>query len=243
MNSVGRALARAAPLLLDPRVLGLVMLPLAAAAGLVTTLALVFWTPLLAAITKAVADALTGAGLMSALLTWLVTTGGSVAAFLLLLLVAGALALAAIAVLAGPVFTRVVEARYFPGLERKRGGTLWGGAMNAVATFAVWVPLWLLTLPFLLVPMVGIPLSLLLAAWLSQRLFRYDALADHASEDERATVLRRARGRLYALGLTLAPLSFVPFVNLLAPLYAGLAFTCLCLDDLGALRARTPRAG
>jgi CysZ protein len=242
MNALARALARAIPLLVDPRVIGLVLLPLVAAVALVSGLAVVFWTPLQTAFSTALANALAAVGAAWAPLTWLVAAVGGVAAFLLLLLVAGVLVLASIAVLAGPVFTRVVAAHYFPALERKRGGTLWGGAVNALGATAVWLPLWLLTLPFLLLPIVGIPLSLLLAAWLGQRLFRYDALADHASAEERVRILRGARGRLLALGLMLAPLSLLPFVNLMAPVYAGLAFTCLCLDELAALRLRAPLA-
>ena len=36
----------------------------------------------------------------------------------------------------------------------------------------------------------------------------------------------------------LAPLSLIPFVNLVAPLYAGVAFSYLCLSELTAWRAR-----
>ena len=41
------------------------------------------------------------------------------------------------------------------------------------------------------------------------------------------------------LGLVLAPLSLVPVVNILVlPIYAGIAYTELCLAELAALRAR-----
>jgi uncharacterized protein involved in cysteine biosynthesis len=53
-------------------------------------------------------------------------------------------------------------------------------------------------------------------------------------------VIRSARARMFGLGLMLSPLSLVPFVNLVAPLYAGLAFTCLCLGELDELRRRAP---
>jgi len=84
---------------------------------------------------------------------------------------------------------------------------------------------------------VYIAASLLLNAWLNQRLFRYDALALHADREELRQVVRDARGRLFALGLVLAPLSLVPLVNLVAPLYAGIAFAYLCLGELAALRS------
>jgi uncharacterized protein involved in cysteine biosynthesis len=90
----------------------------------------------------------------------------------------------------------------------------------------------------LAVPPVYLAVTLLLNAWLNQRLFRYDALALHADSDELPAVFRVARWRLFGLGLVLAPLSLIPFVNLLAPLCAGTAFSYLCLDELAAFRAR-----
>ena len=238
MSAVLRALFRAVPLLGDRRVLALVFLPLAAA--IVTWIVAVYllWTPLSHALAGIIARALTGLG-WAAEPGWVATTGGGVATFLLLTLAVGALVLAAIAVFAAPAFVRAVESRHFPTLERKHGGTLAGGLFNAMGALAIWFLLWLVVLPLLFFPIVGVPASLAVNAWLNARLFRYDALAEHASATERAAIFRVARGRLLALGLALAPLSFVPIVNLIAPLYAGLAFTCLCLDELAALRARS----
>ncbi len=237
MNAVARALVNAAPLVFDRRVLALVLLPFVAGA----VLWIVGWFAVGGAMTDAVA-ALVARGLALFGLDprpgAFATATGAVVAFVLLTLVAGAVALAAIAVFAGPVFVRAVEARHFPTLERRRGGTMAGSLANAAVALAVFVPLWLATLPFLFLPVVGVPLSLALGAWLNQRLFRYDALAEHASAEELRAVVAAARGRLMGLGLLVAPLALVPFVNLVAPLYAGLAFTHLCLAELEALRAR-----
>jgi uncharacterized protein involved in cysteine biosynthesis len=72
-------------------------------------------------------------------------------------------------------------------------------------------------------------------------MFRYDALAEHADRTEIQALLARSRGRLMGLGLVLAPLSLVPIVNVLVlPLFAGIAFTELCLGELAALRAASP---
>jgi CysZ protein len=91
------------------------------------------------------------------------------------------------------------------------------------------------------VPPIYALVSLLLNAWLTQRMFRYDALAEHADRAEIQALLARNRGRLMGLGLVLAPLSFVPIVNVLVlPLFAGIAFTELCLGELAALRATSP---
>jgi len=80
-------------------------------------------------------------------------------------------------------------------------------------------------------------LPLLLSAHFNQRMFRYDALAEHASADEFARVLRAARGDLYLLGILLSLLLYVPLANLLVPVLSGLAFTHCCLARLERLRA------
>ena len=99
--------------------------------------------------------------------------------------------------------------------------------------------MWIVSLPLIVVPPLYAAVALLLNAWLSQRMFRDDALAEHASADELARVVASGRKRLFGLGLALSPLSLVPLVNLFVlPLYAGIAFTELCLDELARLRAR-----
>jgi hypothetical protein len=235
MKAVLRALAGALPLVFAPRVLGLVLLPLVAGLAAAGALALVFWKPLAAVVAVVLVRGYGALGLPGDA-DAVAAAGGGVVAALVFVGAAGALALAALATFAGPVFVRVVAARHHPALERRRGGTFAGGLANTLATLALWLPAWLVTLPLLLFPPLGVPASLLLNAWLNQRLFRYDALAEHASADERAAVVARAGRRLFGLGLVLAPLSLVPFVNLVAPLYAGLAFTQLCLDELARLR-------
>lgn len=235
MSGIVRALVRALPLVADRRILMLVAAPLAGAVVLWLVAAIAFGALLTRALAAWIAQALSALG-GSAEPGGFATAGAAALAFVLITLTAGALALAAIAVFAGPVFVRVVAAKHFPGLEYKRGGTLAGGAWNAIGAVALWIPLGLAALPLLLFPLVGVPFSLAVNAWLNQRLFRYDALAEHASAEERAVIFRTARGRLFALGLVLSPLSFVPLVNLVAPLYAGLAFTWLCLAELDALR-------
>jgi CysZ protein len=241
VKAIARALVRAFPLLADPRVLTLVAAPLLTAFALWLVAAFAFGVPLTVALGGVITRVLASLG-VSGDPGAFATAGGAIAAFVLITVAAGALALAAIAVFAGPVFVRAVEARYFSALEKKRGGTAAGSAANAMLAIALWIPMALAALPFLLFPPVGVPLSLCASAWLNQRLFRYDALVEHASSEERGILFRTASRRLFGLGLALSPLSLVPFVNLMAPLYAGLAFTCLCLDELDTLRSRTHAA-
>jgi uncharacterized protein involved in cysteine biosynthesis len=242
VRAIARALARAFPLLADRRVLVLVAAPLGVALALWLIAAITLGVPLTRALADLIARALATLGLAAEPGAF-ATAGGAIVAFLLISIGAGVLALAAIAVFAGPVFVRVVEMHYFPSLAKRHGGTATGGAVNALVAIALWIPMALAVFPFLLFPPVGLPLSLCANAWLNQRLFRYDALAEHASRDERTAVIRGARGRLFGLGLALSPLSLVPLVNLVAPLYAGLAFTCLCLGELDEWRKRASAVG
>jgi CysZ protein len=79
-------------------------------------------------------------------------------------------------------------------------------------------------------------LPLVLSAYFNQRMFRYDALAEHASAAEYDAVVRGARARLFLLGLALAFLYAVPVFNLVVPILSALAFTHFCLGELARLR-------
>ena len=78
---------------------------------------------------------------------------------------------------------------------------------------------------------------LLTSAYLNQRLFRYDALAEHASPEEFAQLVRHSRSDLFLLGILVSLLLYVPVVNLLVPVLGGLAFTQFCLGRLQVIRA------
>jgi CysZ protein len=222
------ALLRAVPVFFSARLFALVLLPLVAAAVAWIVVAWLTWEPLVR-------------WLSQTLFAWSERFGpvaAGVLAAVMLMFAAVLTALVAIAVLAMPVIVEAVAARDFTELERRRGGTFAGSLFNALRAVAAFVPLWLLALPLLVFPPAYIVANILLNAWLNRRLLPYDALALHADPDELQTVIHSARGRLFRLGLVIAPLSLVPFVNLFASLFAGIAFTYLCLDELAALRAQ-----
>ena len=212
----------------DARILAVVFAPLLGAALLWSAIAWFAWGPL----SRWIADTFLGgdAG-------WSHRVAAAVAA-VLLMLAAVLTVLAAVAVLAMPVIVATVAMRDYPLLVRGNGGTFTGSLVNAMTAIIVFLPLALLSLFLLWLPPLFAGVSMLLNAWFNQRLFRYDALALHAGRDELPVVIRAARGRLLLLGLLLAPLSLIPFVNLIAPIFAGIAFTYLCLSELAAYRLR-----
>jgi hypothetical protein len=168
---------------------------------------------------------------------WLITLATWFGAMLVLgpLILLTAVLIASI--FAMPVLVNHVARDAFPGLERRKGGTLAGSLWNALAAVATFLLLWILSLPLWLLGPLGIVVPLLLSAHLNQRLFRYDALSEHASAEEIVAVVARARGRLFLLGLATGALYFIPLFNLVGPVFAALAFIHLCLAELQSLRA------
>ena len=96
-----------------------------------------------------------------------------------------------------------------------------------------------MTLPLWLLGPLAVLLPLLLSAYLNQRLFRYDALSEHADAAEMKQIFESARGRLFLLGLLTGALYFIPPINLIAPILSALAFIHLCLAELESFRSGT----
>ena len=150
----------------------------------------------------------------------------------LVLATAGMLA----AVLVMPLIVGFVARRDYPALVRRHGGTFTGSCLNAAMSITIFTALWLVMLPLSLIAVLGAPLLLLLSGWLIQRLFRYDALAEHADNAEFRALCASSRGSFFMLGVLVALLYTVPLVNLFAPVLGGLAFTHFALRRLALLR-------
>jgi len=169
-------------------------------------------------------------------LTWAFVWASGIAAVALLLPIMLITAVLVTAAVVMPIVVPWVGKRDFPALETRKGGTVAGSALNAIIATVVFGVLWLATLPLWFTGVGALLLPPVLSAYLNQRLFRYDALAEHASAEEYRQVLARAGGRLFMLGLLLALLYYVPILNLTVPVLSALAFTHLCLAELARLR-------
>lgn len=221
--------------LAHPRILAILLLPMLGAIFLWTALAWFFWD----AWTAGLGALMEG----TAAMRWLVAQGAawltqSTAALLVVVLLVPAILVTAILItelLAMPVIVSVA-ARAFPALEKRAGSTIVGSLANAAVAIVIFALLWIATLPLWLTGVGALVLPALNSAYLNQRLFRYDALAEHASREEFGLIVAANKGRLYGLGLLLSPLYYVPFVNLVAPVVTGLAFTHFCLAELARLR-------
>jgi CysZ protein len=129
------------------------------------------------------------------------------------------------------ILDKVADAEY-PHVERRRGGSQWQSVRNTVVSFFVAVAIAIPTLPFWLIPGVGLAVSLTLSAWLNYRSFRYDVLMKHADTQELQALPRAHRGRLFCMALLAGTLTMVPPINLLVVPFVGLSFAHYLLHAL-----------
>ena len=164
-----------------------------------------------------------------------------------------------------PAIVRHVSRRQFPELERKQGGSLAGSIAINLGSALLFAVLWLLTLPLYVVPPLALAAQVVLWGWLTARVMNYDALADHASAEERAEIAQRHRWPLMLIGMASgvagalpgiawiggAVISVVlfPFLAMISLwlyvvifIFTGLWFQYYCLQALADLRAaQAPR--
>ncbi len=238
MSEILQACGRGLRDLLHPKMIWLVVWPMGVSLVLWIVLAIFFGDDAVAWLATSLGDSTVGQWVGR----WLPVrevAGGLGWVLLIVLLVP--LVLATTSVIIGfasmPAMVEHVAGRSYPGLERRRGGTLAGGVWNAVLAVAVFLGVGLLSLPLWLVPPLWPVLAALLMGYLNQRMFRYDALAEHAAADEMRGLFARYRRELFGLGVLVSLLSYIPFAGLLVPVAAGLAFIHYCLTRLAESRA------
>jgi hypothetical protein len=240
MDMVLLALRRAASDLFTPRMLSLMLWPLGIALVLWGALALWFWggwklEVMTFLATTPLQDLMHWAGT-----EWLLAYAATVVLILLWLPAVYITALLITAMALMPLIVNQAEARHYPSVERRRGGTLTGGVVNGLVATVIYVVAWIVLLPLWLLGPFGVLVSVLLNAWLNQRVFMYDALAEHADAAELKELRHGDAGPLYILSALLGLLYFVPLLNLLAPVYMGLAFAHYGLEGLSRRRQAVP---
>lgn len=232
MNSVISALVEAFKTLFHPKMLALVLWPMLVAVVLWVAAAAFFWSSWIAGLSGLLQatslEQWLAQGIFAVMSHYLI----GIVLVLLLFPAIYVTALVITALFAMPMMVSHVARRDYPELERKQGGSTAGSVVNSVLAIAVYCAGWVLSLPLWLFSPLALVLPVVLLAYLNQRLFRYDALAEHASRSEYAQVIERATPKLYLLGALVGLLQFVPVLNLFSPVYVGLAFIHLCLAEL-----------
>lgn len=254
---------RAVAYCLHPRVIALSLLPLVIMVGLSLGLGYFFWDNAL----DWVRGWLESSDVVRALWGWLEGMGAGnlksvVAPLVVIFAVTPLIVLLSLLMVAAfmtPALAALVAKRRFPQLERKHGSSLllsvvWSLGSTALALLAL-----LISLPLWLVPPLILLLPPLIWGWLTYRVMAFDALADHASRDERREIFRRHRMWLLGIGVVTGYLGAAPSVVwasgalfaaafvILVPLaiwiytlvfaFASLWFAHYCLAALDKLRA------
>jgi hypothetical protein len=163
-------------------------------------------------------------------------------------------------VAAMPAIVNHVSQRQFPTLERKGNGGFIGSVKVNISSFLIFIPLWLLTLPLYVIPPLALVVQVVLWGWLTARVMSYDALAEHATTDEYATIMRRERRQLILIGIGSGAAGALPgivwiggsvlsvvlfpflalvsmWIFLLIFIFTGLWFQYFCMQALHDLRA------
>lgn len=236
---MGEALARATRDFFTPRMLGLVFWPLLGSLLLWIGLSWAFWGRMVGGMQHLLAPPWLHSLLGDAVLHGLSAFSVGLMLLMMIWTLVPATALLITATVAVPVMVEFVAQRSYPQLQRRRGGSVLGSVWNALLASVVYLLLWIVTLPLWLFALPALVLPVVLNGWLNDRVFRYDALAEHASRDEYAVLSRRLGGNFFLLGCAGALLQLLPLLNLAAPVYIGLAFLHYGCSSLERLRAES----
>ena len=161
-----------------------------------------------------------------------------------------------------PRVIRYLSKRRYASLEIRHGGSWYGSLGYSLWSTLVCLVLMIVTLPLWFVPPFFALIPPLLWGWLTYRVMTYDALALHASAEERRALMRRHRLPLLTIGVVSGLLGSLPtaiwvssaWLVVLFPVMAALTiwiyafilvFTALwfgnyCLHALARMRAEAP---
>ena len=259
---------RAAAYCLHPRVIWWSVVPLLVTGLLAGVLGYFFWESAL----MAVRERLDAWSLSASVLGWLAPVGGGGLRGFIAPLIVVALAvpvvvivsLLMVALMMMPRLVDLVAQRRFPLLERRHGEPAWRGALVSLGATIVALLVLVVSTPLWLIPPLVLLLPPLIWGWLSYRVMSFDALAEHASRQERLALMRGHRLPLLGIGivtgylgaapalvwavsvvsLVFAPLLIVVSVWLYTLVFAfsALWFIHYTLAALEALRASQPEA-
>lgn len=199
---------------LHPRVIALSVLPLVIMAAVSLGLGYFYWEGAIAAVRTHIESF----AMLDSMVRWLEGLGLSnlrvvLAPVLLLFLAIPVIVIVSllfVALFMTPAMVALVAERRFPGLERKKGGSLlaslaWSLGSTVLAAIAL-----VLSIPLWLVPPLILILPPLIWGWLTYRVMSYDALVDHASSEERRQIFKEHRGSLLGIGIISGYLGAAP---------------------------------
>jgi hypothetical protein len=268
MNRLMDSFWRATLYCLHPRVIALSFLPLILMAAVALGLGYLYWNDAIDLL-RAQLDSYQ---LVDSMTTWLQGLGLGdlrlvMAPALLLFMAIPVIVIVSllfVALLMTPTMVGLIAERRFPLLQRRQGASFWGSLVWSLASTLMACLALLLTLPLWLIPPLVLVVPPLIWGWLTYRVMTYDALAEHASAEEREQVFKQHRIPLLCIGILSGYLGaapsviwasgamFVAMAPILVPIaiwiytlvfaFSSLWFTHYALSALQQLRAQNATA-
>jgi hypothetical protein len=111
-----------------------------------------------------------------------------------------------------PTMVGLVAERRFPLLDRRRGASFWASLLWSLASTLMACLALVLSLPLWLIPPLVLVVPPLIWGWLTYRVMAFDALAAHATAEEREQVFKTHRIPLLCIGILSGYLGAAPSV-------------------------------
>ena len=268
MNRLIDSFWRAALYCLHPRVIALSFLPLIIMAAVALGLGYFYWNDAV----DLLRTQLDSYKLVASMTEWLQGLGLNdlrlvMAPALLLVMAIPVIVMVSllfVALLMTPTMVGFVAERRFPLLQRRQGASFWASLLWSLASTLMACLALLLSLPLWLIPPLVLVVPPLIWGWLTYRVMAYDALAEHASPEEREQVFKTHRIPLLCIGILSGYLGaapsliwasgamFVAMAPILVPIaiwiytlvfaFSSLWFTHYALSALQHLRAQNATA-
>lgn len=213
MNDILRSFGRAVASQFHPRMLMLTAIPFVLATVLWGGLIWWGWDPIMGAARTLLEGSIFTSWIYS-MLDWLgLQSLRSVVAPLFVLTLAIPLVIASmlifISLFSVPAVVKHLE-RSYPDLHKARGGSIAGSVFQALGNTLVFLLLIIVTMPLWLIPPFFALIPPVLWGWLTYRVMTYDALSEHATAEERKTLMRRHRTPLLIIGVAVGLLGSAP---------------------------------
>ena len=213
MNDILRAFGRAVVSQLHPRMLMLTVIPFVLATALWGGLIWWGWDPIMGT-ARALLEGSVFTSWIYSMLDWLgLQSLRTVVAPLFVLTLAIPLVIASmlifISLFSVPAVVKHLE-RAYPDLQKGHGGSIAGSVFQALGNTVVFLVLVVVTLPLWLIPPFFALIPPVLWGWLTYRVMTYDALSEHATAEERKTLMKRHRIPLLTIGVVVGLLGSAP---------------------------------
>lgn len=213
MNDIFRSFARALVSQLHPRMLMLTVVPFILATVLWGGMLWWGWEPIMTT-ARTLLEGSAFTSWIYSMLDWLgLQSLRTVVAPLFVLTLAIPLVIASmlifISLFSVPAVVRHLD-RSYPDLLKAHGGSIAGSVFQALGNTVVFLLLMIVTLPLWLIPPFFALIPPVLWGWLTYRVMTYDALSEHATAEERKTLMKRHRVPLLAIGVAVGLLGSAP---------------------------------